>query len=261
MKCEEAQKLVTALVDNELPAAERAAVQEHLKICSDCALLHRREAALKSEIRAAAANLKAPAALREKIINDPRVFPRRGFDQPAWRNLIFRPAFALALLALISLPAVYLMRPVDKPVSLSALEIHRAILNKQVAVIQAASPEAIKDDLVRSVAGSFSPMVYDLSRMSLRAVAGTVREVNGRKLLVTVYEGAGLTVTCYTFLGAETDAPAAAERFYDALKKINFYTYSRGGINAVLHREGNLICILVSTLPMAELLTIAGYTA
>ncbi|MGH7766705.1 MAG: hypothetical protein ACREQP_04565, partial [Candidatus Binatia bacterium] len=87
--------------------------------------------------------------------------------------------------------------------------------------------------------------------------AGTVREVNGRKVLVTIYEGAGLTLTCYTFIGTEADAPPAADLVYDPEKKINFYAYSRDGVNALLHREGNLICILISTIPVPELLALA----
>jgi len=32
--------------------------------------------------------------------------------------------------------------------------------------------------------------------------------------------------------------------FYDAIKRRNFYAYSSDSINTVLHREGDVICIL-----------------
>ena len=35
---------------------------------------------------------------------------------------------------------------------------------------------------------------------------------------------------------------------------MNLYAFSRGPVNAVLHREGEVICILASEMPMAELL-------
>jgi hypothetical protein len=38
---------------------------------------------------------------------------------------------------------------------------------------------------------------------------------------------------------------------------MNFYAFSRAGINAVLHREGDVICILASEMPMDELLALA----
>jgi hypothetical protein len=111
------------------------------------------------------------------------------------------------------------MKPAQEPVSLSALEIHQRILQGKVAVVKAASAEEVKDNLYRSVAGSFAPMTYDLSKIKLKAVAGTVQDVNGRKLLVTIYEGEAAMVTCYTFLGAENDAPPTAARFYAQRRK------------------------------------------
>jgi anti-sigma factor RsiW len=262
MKCEEAGELVTALVDNQLSALERAAIEAHLKNCSSCELLYRQHLALKSEIRGAVADLKAPVTLREKILNDRGIYPWQPVvkNRPAWRVIFSpRPALAVALLVLLALPVLYVMKPDREPVSLSALEIHQRILRGEAPVIKAGSAEEIKDSLFRSVAGSFAPMTYNLSKMHLKPVAGTVQEVNGRKLLVIIYEGEAATVTCYTFLGAETDAPATAAHFYDIKKKANFYVYSRGGINAVMHREGNLICILVSAMPTSELLALARF--
>jgi len=100
-------------------------------------------------------------------------------------------------------------------------------------------------------------MGYDFSAMNLEPVAGAIREIQGRKILVAIYQGQGGTLFCYTFLGSETDAPQAAARFFDADKKINFYAFSQAGMNAVLHREGDVICILASEMPMEELLALA----
>jgi hypothetical protein len=69
---------------------------------------------------------------------------------------------------------------------------------------------------------------------------------DGRKILVAIYQGQGGTLFCYTFLGSEEDAPPDASRFYDAAKKMNFYAFSRRRLNAVFHRESEVICILVS---------------
>jgi hypothetical protein len=38
--------------------------------------------------------------------------------------------------------------------------------------------------------------------------------------------------------------------------KMNFYAFLRAGTNAVLHPEGDVICILVSEMPMDELLAL-----
>jgi hypothetical protein len=81
-----------------------------------------------------------------------------------------------------------------------------------------------------------------------------VQDINGRKVLVTVYSGAGSSVTCFTFLGTERDAPGDVTVFFDQNRNVNFYTFSKGKYNAVLHREGDVICLLVSTMPAQELL-------
>ena len=100
-------------------------------------------------------------------------------------------------------------------------------------------------------------MGYDLSAMNMRPVAGVVREISGRKILVAIYQGEGGSLLCYTFLGSEADAPPNAAKFFDPDTKMNFYAFSRAGINAVLHREGEVICILASEMPMDELLALA----
>jgi hypothetical protein len=42
--------------------------------------------------------------------------------------------------------------------------------------------------------------------------------------------------------------------FFDEVKNIRFYSFSQGDFHAVLHREGELICILVSKMPAADVL-------
>jgi anti-sigma factor RsiW len=263
MKCEEAQELIVALVDHELTGPERVSIEKHLGDCSSCHFIYSRQLALKNAVQKAGAGLKAPTALRERILHDPRVFRSKPavFEPLRSFRLYFRPALAVALLIVLVLPLLYMMRPAAKPLSLSALEIHEKIIGGELSFIRGGNAQEIKETLYRSVAGAFAPMTYDLTALKLKAVGGTVQEFDGRKVLVTIYEGDGITVTCYTFLGTEADAPPAAERFYDAVKKINFYTYARGGINAVLHREGNLICILVSPLPAPQLLSLARSNA
>jgi mycothiol system anti-sigma-R factor len=261
MKCEEAQELITALVDNELSDPERSSIESHLKDCPRCQFIHGEERALKEEIRRAGASLTAPTDLREKILTDRRIFPRR--SRSGWKGWVWlarpvlRPAFVLALLVLLILPALLLMRSTTPPISVAVLSTHERIVGGAISFVKAGDQKKVEEQLARSVGGSFAPMGYDFSMMSLQAVGGTVQEVGGRKILVTIYEGEVPSLTCYTFLGTERDAPAEASRFFDPEKKITFYTFSRGDVNGVLHREGELICILVSKMAMADLLALA----
>src|SRR4030095_17118819 len=69
MHCDAAQELITGLVDDELTAIEKAAVEEHLAECHDCTAQFEREMALKCDIRLAARAIAVPQDLREQIAN------------------------------------------------------------------------------------------------------------------------------------------------------------------------------------------------
>src|SRR5262249_21868231 len=108
----------------------------------------------------------------------------------------------------------------------------------------------------RAVDGKFGPMGYDFSHLGVRPIGGTVQEVEGRQILVAGFGGNGRSITCFTFLGTEEDGPKNATVFFDPGTKNQFYSFSRKGINAVLHREDNTICILTSNMPPEELLSV-----
>ena len=263
MRCEEALGLITALVDEELAAQDRHSIESHLKDCPKCRFVYAEEQAVKREVRLAAAAVTAPADLRERVLSDRRIFPegtdlRRGWKELLWpTRLLLRPAFALAILVLLVLPTLYLVGPSRESASVATLQVHEGIVTGSVPFVRAGSGEELTERLVRSVAGRFAPMGFDLSAMGLFPVGGFVEELGGKKVLVTVYQGNGLSLSCFTFLGTEKDAPPTAGIFFDPEKKMNFYSFSRGRINAIMHREGEVICILASEMPMQDLLALA----
>jgi anti-sigma factor (TIGR02949 family) len=263
MTCAEAQELITALIDQELDQAERFSLEAHLSECPGCRLVFEEESALKQKIREAARRINAPDDLRSRILLDPRIFPEKNRSTRRWQDYLrpmptlLRPILAFALLLAIALPMFYLSKPRGEPIALAALETYDRFLNGELPVHRTENTDEIVKELTHAVHGHFHPMGYDLTAMNLRPVAGLVREIDGRKVLVAVYEGQGGTLFCYTFLGSEEDAPPNAAKFFEAAKKMNFYAFSRGGVNAVLHREGDIICILAAKMPMEELLGLA----
>jgi len=263
MKCEETQELITALVDHELLGEERTALESHLQGCPRCRWIYEQELALKNDVRTAGANLKTPAGLREKILSDPRIFPAKAQAAKGWKRLlwpegiVFRPAWVFALLIILLFPALFLLQPTGEAVALAALETHQKIVEGDISFARSRDERELKTRLARSVGQSFAPMGYDLSMMKLLPIGGIVHEVQGRKILVVVYEGQGHSLTCYTLLGSEMDVPDHAALFFDPEKNIDFYAFSHGEINGILHREGEVICILVSKMPMSDLLALA----
>ena len=263
MNCGETQEIITGLVDKELDQGERSALEAHLNECSGCRMAFEEELDLKRKIRQAGERMHAPAPLRSKILSDRRIFPEKRRSARQWlENLwraspVYRTALALAVLVLLLLPTYYLSSRISQPVAMAAFETYDSFTRGELPVERTQNSDEIVTRLTRAVDGRFHPMGYDLSAMNLTPVAGMVREAQGRKILVAIYQGEGGSLLCYTFLGSEGDAPPNAARFFDPDKKMNFYAFSRNGINAILHREGDVICILASEMPMDELLALA----
>jgi len=267
MKCEEAQELITALVDEELSQLERASIEAHLADCPRCRWACAQERALKREIHKVGVSISMPAELKRKILTDHDILLQEPESPRGWNKMavsfrpFFRPAFGLALLVIVLLPVIYLMQPRSQPISLAAVEIQEKIMGGELSLQTAKNPNELRDWQIRAVNGKFAPMGYDLLSKPFQPVGGVVQDVNGRKMLVTVFKGTDMSVTCFTFLGTEEDAPKDASVIFDHGRNINFYAFSRNGYNAVLHRIDNVICILVSKMPTEELLDLARVKA
>jgi hypothetical protein len=262
MRCEDAQELITALVDDELTVTERSGVEAHLAECPDCRSQHEQESALKRDIKSAAAAVAAPPTLREQI---ERHWGKSG-SEPSVAGLVsvrewlasarLWPVYAFAAVILVAAALLFQWQP-NKDVAAAALAMHENIVGGKTALVRVTDAAQLRRELAGAVNGRFAPIALDLSMMKLYPVAGVAQKIGDRDILITVYEGEGATITCFTFLGGEADAPRGSERIFDPDKKINFYAFSRGRVNGVMHGEGQVICILVSKMAAAELLDVA----
>jgi anti-sigma factor (TIGR02949 family) len=262
MRCEEVQELITASIDDALTPQERAFLDTHLTDCSDCRAQRERESALKRALQQAGAAIRAPENLRAKIIDSLEVGSegKRTFKPlrtSAWlRRAPSRPVWAVAAtLVLLIATLVYRLQPAQDIASL-ALATHERVLTGKEKLERVADPKELREQLSLAVNQRFRPVALDLSSAKVRPVAGLVKRIGERQVLVTVYEGDGPAITCYTFLGTEADAPKGAELFRDGQMGVNFYIFSDQHVNAVLHKEGDVICILVSQLPPAEIINV-----
>ena len=262
MRCDEAQELITGLIDEELTATERVAVEGHLVECRDCKTQFEREAALKGDMKVAAAAIVVPHALRQKMENrgstlDRDISPTRGSSVRQWLAASrWRPLYAAAVGALVIAAALFQVQP-KKDVATAALPIHESIVSGRTSLVRVNDVTRLRKELALAVNDKFSPIALDLSMMQLYPIAGFVQKLGGRDVLVTIYEGSGPMITCFTFLGDDSDAPKDAESLFDPEKKINFYSFSRGAVSAVMHRVGEVNCLLVANMPPADLLVVA----
>jgi anti-sigma factor RsiW len=259
MKCEDGWELITGLVDDELSQDELSLIKPHLENCQKCDRIYVLEQALKTELREAAMSLHAPPALRRKILRDlgrPR-FAERWLELPRFASFVAQTTAIVALFGLSLFSARYWLQSGQFPIAGGIFQSYGQIAQGEISPVETENMTELKEHLLRSVSGKFAPMAYDFSAMNLNLVGGLFQEIANRPVLVTVYKGNGATLICYTFLGSEDDAPAVAEILFDAGKGMNFYQFSHAGTNAVMHREGQVVCILVSQMPMNELLALA----
>ena len=127
MTCEEAQELITALVDRELLDPERGSLESHLQQCPSCRLAVEEEQLLKQTIRGRAERMRAPSELRDRILSDRRIFPDK--SRTRWQDRLWpmphlaRPALAAAVLLAIALPAFFFFRVSKNPSRLLPLKV------------------------------------------------------------------------------------------------------------------------------------------
>jgi len=261
MKCEQAEELISALIDDELSDPERSSIEGHLKDCPKCQRAYEWGRVLNREMRTVSASVIAPVDLRQRILSDQRTSPKESKSTLRSRLLLqfqpfLRPAYALALIAIVAVSIFFLVSAPNEPLSLKALQIREKIDKGEISLHQATNTDELHDWLGRGVGGKFGPLGYDFSPLGVKPIGGTVRELDGRQILVAVFRGNGLSITCFTFLGTEEDAPKNATVFLDPGTRIRFYSFSRNGIQAVLHREGNVVCLLTSNMSSEELLSL-----
>src|SRR3970040_630202 len=174
MNCEQAQEWITALVDNELSAEERAAIEGHRRACRQCQEAHEQERAIKQQVRLASASITAPATLRQAV-EDARSRP--GVWVQAQRKLkeflampLVRPALIVALLLLVIYPLMF-RGGEQRNIAMAALSTHAAIASGQKTVTRVNDVEKLKAQLVQAVSGRFAPLGFDLWALKLYPVA------------------------------------------------------------------------------------------
>lgn len=116
MSCEDIRPDLVALLDGELSAARRQAVEQHLAACEDCRRLRQGYQLVREKLAGPAA--AEDAGLAARVLGAVRSKTRRRPWWPRWRWLV--PAAALAAGAMIAVlwpgrpPEAGLADPVDE---------------------------------------------------------------------------------------------------------------------------------------------------
>lgn len=179
--------LVEAYLDDELDAAERAAIERHLAECADCTNRYARLSKQKGDVKQAAGYYKAPAELQESI--------RRGLRREAgeakriatapWRPLAI--AASLLLIVSASWNAVQMRtRATEAGLPDTVLNDHlRSLIGTHLLDVPSSDQHTVKPWFAGKL--DFSPDVRDLANQGFPLVGGRLEYLEGRRIAALVY--------------------------------------------------------------------------
>lgn len=97
--------------------------------------------------------------------------------------------------------------------------------------------------------------MFDLAMMGYTIGGGGGVDLDGRSAAAWVYRGPNGTLLCEMFVGGVEDLPPPQET--RVTNDFTFYIYHRDGGTQVFWEEGDVLCVLASTLPANEVIDLA----
>lgn len=246
-------------VDGRLDAASADAVRAHLAACADCR-------AVEMDLRAA---VSASVVLRDEAIEMPAdllASVSRALDAEASRESGPPPAprihpllrGGVAAAAVAALLALYVQIDVPRPAS----DLPSLVARDLAAVGSRTLPFAVQASdaatLERYFAASAGPRVrvIDLAMMQIALEGATRHTLAGRPSGLYSYQTpGGARLVCQMYEGRLSDLPPP-----ESIRNENgfhFQIYTRGSVTVVFWQEGDLVCVLASELPAAEVVALA----
>jgi anti-sigma factor RsiW len=235
MRCEAAKDLVEPYLDDELDAALKAQVEEHLTDCGACAETRTQLAGLRAAIRARAPYYNAPAYLQERIRNN---LPNSGSSE--WQ--FWRPtAVAAGILLAASLTWNFaLLRPravQPDPISQQVLASHiRSLIGTHLLDVTSSDHHTVKPWFNGKL--DFSPEVRDLSPQGFPLIGGRVDYLSERPVAALVYGRRQHLINVFTWPSTSPEREV---------------TLTRNGYNAVHWSDKGMTWWAVSDLNLSEL--------
>jgi anti-sigma factor RsiW len=248
-------------VDGRLDSLEAAAVREHLAACDACRAVHddlvrahqaaaslRGDVAMPADLLASVTRALAAEAestrITTRVPDVVRASPRR------W------PLFAGVAAAALVL-AFVLLGPREVALDLPAQAARDlAAVGSRTLPLDALVSDAAA--LERYFAASPGPRVrvIHLAMMNITLEGGVRHTLAGRQSALYSYRTpSGARLVCQMFEGRLADLPPASDTREQ--NGFRFQIYSRGAATLVFWQEGDLVCVLASELPAAEVVALA----
>jgi anti-sigma factor (TIGR02949 family) len=269
MNCGLVRRHIDAFVDGEVDAATGIDFERHLALCAECREVCAFEKAFKAQVKDSVRGIKAPSALRDRVVESIRLTRDVGDKRGASiRVMVLRPRYAIpvaaaAILALyFGVPKIgfgTLSGPETLATTIPLLEdVVRVHASSLPADVDGAAPDYVTSYFRNKVEFPVRPAVFD--REEARLVGARVSNVRDRRAAALYYDVGGRRVTVVVFHGAEG---ALADEEDDVMHRARFHgrdVYYRqvGGYTVPVMRQDGLTYAFTGDMDSQSLLRLAA---
>jgi anti-sigma factor RsiW len=223
MTCDQCQELLDAYIDGELPAADEAAVREHIASCAECAREHAVLAATSRRIGETLVKYQAPDVLKARIRvalaqPDPLAADAPTPKPIATRRLALGGLGVAIASSILTFAVVRGVAP-GRSVSDEIVSSHiRALMPGHLTDVTSTNQHNVKPWFNGRV--DLSPPVPNLDSIGFPLIGGRLDYVQGRATPVVVYGRRQHLIDVYVWPAAnegDTEMSASARNGYNVI--------------------------------------------
>ncbi len=229
MNCTHARQMLDAYLDDEVDAATRLAMAEHLAVCPACATQRAEREALVQRIRAGAPRYPAPALLARRISHTVEAGPQPAGRSPRGVSWAQAAAASVVIAAGSALLGYHLgQRPPAQPPYEAVVESHVASLAPGARLLDVTSSDrhTVKPWLQGKV--DFAPAVRDLAAQGYTLLGALLGRVGGHEGAAIVYRVRNHVINL--FVWRAEDGTEAAPQAVARARGYGVTTWADGGL-------------------------------
>ena len=211
MKCSE--HLIEAWLDEEIDAAQVAALEQHLLTCPNCSRTYARLLQQKADVKEVAPYYNAPSELRQSLRGALDRLAAREAAPPQARSVHWRRlAIAAMLLLFLSLSwnlIQWRSRPVSELAEAVFADHIRSLAGPAVVDVVSSDQHTVKPWFAGKL--DFSPIVKDLQAQGFPLAGGRVDYLVGRRVAALVYHRRQHVINLFVWPGTMNSSGESRE--------------------------------------------------
>jgi anti-sigma factor RsiW len=253
-------------LDGRLSTAEASALQTHAWHCAVCASQAARLVVGRSAAREMWVDRPLPEGFDAELAvlldreaetehgADSAAPPRRPLSPP--RLSVWKAVAALAAAAALVLGVWFGLRGPAQPDLPALAAADYAAVTGGVLPLGLVTSQPAQLEAHFGAAGAPRVRVLDLAMMGFVLEGGRAHTLGGRSSALYVYRtGSGGRLLCEMYEGTLAQLPPTEDVRQNG--PFTFRVYTRGALTLVFWQEGDIVCVLVSDLPAAEVVQLA----